>query len=100
MTMFGHDPAASTRLGRIAQEIAERLAQQHLVAFNRANSPSADIAANGPCFSPNLVRGALADRAQVHAGESELGRPRKVEKIRHDLAERIGFGANALHVGR
>ena len=67
--------AAGARLERVAQQVAERLAQQHLVAFDRAElAAHVDVAAQRARVGAHLLGGALADRAQIHARERQLRR--------------------------
>ena len=86
--MCGGAGAADARLERVPQEIAERLAQQHLVAFDDAElAAHLDVAAERARVGPDFFRRPLADAAQIHVGQRQLRRPRELQEIGHHLAE-------------
>ena len=93
------DGGARAGFDGVPQQIAERLPQQHLVPLHGPElAGDDDVAAQGHGVGPDLVGGAFADGAQIHARQRQLRRPREVEEIGDDLAERFCFGANAFDV--
>ena len=57
-----------------------------------------DVAAERSRLGAQLLGGALADGAEVDGRQRELRRPREVQEVGDDLAERLGLGANAFDV--
>ena len=102
---FDHDLRADlgliARLERVAAQVAHRLTQEHLVAFDASEVPAHDdVSASRPGFGTNFVRGAFGKHGHLHRCQRELGRPGKVEKIRDHLAKGLGLVADPCTYGR
>ncbi len=100
MTTTGAIFSRGARFNGVAQQIAERLTQQHIVSLQATEaSADDDVATEVTRFLALLIGDAFADGAQVDVYESQLRRIGEVEEVRDDLLERLGFRANALDVG-
>ena len=87
------------RFDGIPQQVAERLPQQHVVAFDDRKLPVHDhVAAMRPRLASHFVGGALGDRAHVDRREHQLLGPREVEEVGDHLAQRFGLLPDAPEV--
>ena len=91
---------AGAGLDRVAQQVAERLPQQHLVAFDGAElAAHLDVAAERARVGPDLLGRALADaRADRRRVSVSCAGRAKFRKLVTTCAERLGLGANAFDV--
>ena len=93
------DTGRRARLNRVSQQVAERLPQQHVVAFDGGKLPvDDDVAGQCPRIGAQIIGRALRDGAEIDRRQGELSRLREVQEVGHDLAHRLGFGANAFDV--
>ncbi len=83
--------SADARLDGVAQQVAEGLAEQNLVAFDDAElAAHLHVPAGGARVGPDFLGRALADGAQVDFSQGQLRGAREVQEVGHDLAQ--GFG--------
>ena len=96
----GSRPGRRARLDRVAQQIADRLPQQHIVALHgREVAGDENVALQRARVATKIVGGALGHGTQIDGRQRELGGAGEVEEIRHHFAHRFGLGANAFDVG-
>jgi hypothetical protein len=94
-----HDAGFVTGFDRIASQVADRLAQQHLVAID-GGPRAADVHASSEPLGvgADVVGHALGERLHGDGAHGELRRPREVQEVGHNLPQRVGLGAQAFDV--
>ena len=93
--------------GTEAERQASSAFRHRLLNACRRSTSSPSISAKRPCrrmrppraaVSPRMSSAARSTSARVSSGTGINGRPREVQEVRHDLAQRFGFVADAQDV--
>src|SRR5262245_58985927 len=90
-----------TGLDGVAQQVHERLTQQHIVGFDAPElTADGDITAQLARLWLEVDAHPLDDGAELVCRQGQLRRPREVQEVRDHLSEGVGLLTNTLDVRR
>ena len=95
----GSPPYCLARLGGIAQEVAEDLAQEHFIAVYLGELAGHLNRRPGRQLVPKVVGGAPRDASGIDRAQRDLLRARKVQEVGDHIAKRLRLLADALDIG-